>query len=74
MKYITVVNNVNKISTVHLASCWTLGDDPMKKTPSAERAFFDDGFDAALYASEAYPVNNNCCGHCLQNIKDILKK
>jgi hypothetical protein len=68
MKYITVSNRVNKIATVHLATCSFIGRKPDAQSVSAERRRFDDGFEALAFAQTERPDNFGFCGHCLKGL------
>jgi hypothetical protein len=69
--YVSVINQPNRIATVHKADCPHLGDHP-STTASSERLSFDDGFSALSHAQHSMPSNYGLCGHCLRNMAQTL--
>lgn len=71
MRYVSVVNNTNKIATVHILTCGTLkqGQEAMGK--NAVRRDFEDGVAALEFACAEMPSNYGFCALCLKSVKAV---
>jgi hypothetical protein len=72
-EFITVINGVNRVATVHLATCSMLGRDPTKSTNSAERIVSNDRLSALIAAREGMPQNFGFCSFCQREIQAVLQ-
>ena len=72
--YILVVNQPNRVATVHAVTCSYIQSHPIEgSTSSSERIGFDDGFLALGEAQKAMPQRFGLCSHCLGQYSEIVR-
>jgi hypothetical protein len=71
MSYVLVINQPNRIATLHEANCPHLGQHP-PTTASSERRTYDDGFSALSDAQYSMPSNYGLCGPCLRDMRQTI--